>query len=353
MVNLQPLKHNKDHKIPAECIVLFFQQLAILTSTGIMITQALDILASAQMHHTFQRLIQQLKKDTEKGHSLSFAMKKFPSVFDQLTCHFVKIGEQSGTFSMMLQDIYSYHHEVFLFKKQLKEQLYYPIVLSVVAIAISAFMFIIIIPHFSEIFREMQIPLPMLTQWVIHIAELFRHHGTVFLLTLGIASAWVYYEPNIRQLIKMNLAKLPMVNTIILRIQLVYFSRHLATILTAGLPVYDALKLIEKSFFTPQFSMDVRECASKIGNGRKIHQAMQHRTSFSPFIVQMIKIGEEAGNLEATLKNITAIVESDLRHTLSRLRQFVEPLIILILGVLIGVLVIAMYLPIFKLGTAL
>lgn len=320
---------------------IFFRQFATLMQAGIPIDSCCDILAKNQQKPAMSALIVAIKHDLANGHHLSDCLRRHANYFDHLTCQLIHIGEETGKLETMLLSTANYHENTLLFKKNLYQALFYPCVITATALIIFLAMLIFIIPKFSELFQDSHVPLPYLTLFIFRLSALLRTHGWLILLALTL-SAFLFknhfpaiYKPYSR---KNNLSR---------------FSRHLALTISAGIPIIQALSIVNVSTSEPYFRHLVLQLQRKINSGLSLYQAMSNEPLFPHLLIQLVKIGEESGQLEAMLSKFADLSEADMSAFLKKLNQLLEPLIMLVLGVLIGGLVIGMYLPVFKLGSTI
>lgn len=343
-------------KISRLDITIFFHQLVSLISAGIPIVQSCELLSQSQENQSFRKIIQSIKVNLETGKQFAVCLRQFPEYFDELTCHLVHTGEQTGTFCNMLKRITIHHEKIYLFKNKLKQALFYPMIISIISIIVTLVILIMIVPRFAELFSSMQQPLPLFTLIIIKFSQLIRSYGWVCICLLGFYFIIRSQFPKIsagRFLLKICLPKLPVFNVLIHKMKLVQWLRTLCMSLSAGVPIIETLKIMT---YTNDKALDnsiLRELQTQILKGEQLHSAMQKNPLFPIMLVQMVKIGEESGMLEHMLEKIAELYENDIAQLTTNLSHLLEPLIMVILGVLIGILVIAMYLPIFKLGTML
>lgn len=340
--------------ISLQNIILFYQQLATLLDAGVPIIHAFDLLRSAKQHKRLDDIIITIKQDLESGKSLSSILASFPHYFDQLSCYLILAGEQSGTLTVMLKRLADYHEKSQSQRKKILQALLYPLIIATVALTICSLMLLVIIPRFVDLFSELHGTLPRFTQWVIRLSSFMRHDGLWILFAMGSVACVSYYamqiEANRRYFASIQL-KIPLICTIIQKTQLIRFTLNLTTLLMAGIPISDSLQMTAHAASHLLYTDYILALRADIAKGRRLHHALQKNPLFPILVVQMVKIGEESGNLPHMLEKIAAIYESELDSLIENLTQLLEPLIMVILGVLIGGLVIAMYLPIFKQGT--
>lgn len=343
-----------DKKISTFDIALLFRQLATLLSSGIPIVQSCEILKQTQEKTNLKLLINDIKCEMEAGKNFVTGLKNFPCYFDNLTCNLIYAGEQTGTLESMLKRIAYDKEKSLKLKNQLKEALFYPAIVLSVAIIVSVIMLTLIVPRFSELFQNMHSQLPAFTQLIVQFSIFFRSNiwlGTFPLIGLFLFIFLFKKFLKFRKRIDFFVLKIPFFNTILKKIILARFMRNLAITFSAGVPITDALILIAEASGNYAYTEAIISLKTHIALGQQLHVTMQKNPLFPILSVQMIKIGEESGQLQEMLNKVAELYENDIHLLIANLSHLLEPLIMVILGVLIGGLVIALYLPIFKLGT--
>lgn len=334
-------------------IAIFIRQLATLVSSGIPLLRSLNILFHTHEKMQLHRLISHLQLDLINGLNFFTSIKKHTTYFDTLTCHMIKMGEQMGQLDKVLLAIAVKLENHLAFKKQLYQALFYPCLLVCIALAISACMFVFVIPRFAELFLSAQIPLPFITRLLFKFSNLISNPWILsFLFILVILG---YYGLQIifsRANLTLFIFQLHPIRFFLKKLTLARFARNLAMTFSAGLPIHSAIRLSGYSSTKDEFGTIVQRLYEKIQSGLSLHVCMANIDYFPKMMVQMIKIGEESGQLELMLNKTADFLEADIQQSLAHLNKLLEPLIMLILGVLIGGLVIGMYLPLFKLGSA-
>lgn len=335
---------------------LFFRQLSALITAGIPILQGLNILKQNQSNKTLEYLLMIIEKNLEAGNTLSDCVSKFPRYFDKLTCHLIQIGELSGTLPSSLNRIAIHKENILVIKNKMKQALFYPAIILITALIVSVIMLTVVIPRFAELFTSMHATLPLFTLTIIHLSEFIRHYYWTAFFPIFAIILLIYYAKRskfFRYRLESILFRMPSLGSLYMKIILSRFCRTLATTFHAGIPIDQSLKIIAHATASDLYAHSILKLRLAITKGQQLHQSMQRQWLFPDLLVQMIKIGEETGTLEKMLDKITNIYEADLDHWLTMCSHILEPLIITILGVLIGGLVIAMYLPLFKLGTVM
>jgi len=345
-----------NHRISAANFSVFFRQFATLISASIPLLHCFDILEKSQTETHLCNLIIAIKKELLTGTNLSSCLQLYPRYFDSLTCQLIYISEQTGNLDTMLNRVANYQEAKLAFQKRIKQALFYPCLITITALAVTFIMLIFIIPKFADLFSTSQTQLPLLTSIIFYIALKLQQCIVLFIAfitAIGIFLFRNWQKPNVKYYRQLFLKKLPFINHYQQKIILARFNRQFAIAFSAGIPILAALELASTVCKTEEFSQLLRVLSTEINSGSQIHQAMQSLVFFPAFMTQMIKIGEESGTLDHMLNKIADFFEAEIDQLLNRINQLLEPLIILILGVLIGGLVVGMYLPLFKLGSVL
>lgn len=343
-------------KINLMDIAIFFRQFATLFSAGVPIVQCLEILRLSQNKLLLQNLLLTIKNEIESGKELAFTLKKYPNYFNRLTCQLILAGEKSGTLDIMLTRIANRLEKIFLLKRQLKQALLYPAVITLTAILVTMVMFIFVVPQFDELFNSMHTTLPAFTRFIIFISKLIRQHSWLFLIPFLSALPLAYVckkSQRLKKQLDQIILKIPGLGLLTQKIILSRLFRSLATLISSGIPMTEALIISADSCNNHIYTQAVSFLHKEILSGRQLHTAMHSQSLFPKMATQMVKIGEDSGTLDKMLNKVADVYENDINYFISHLNHLLEPLIMLVLGVLIGGLVIALYLPIFKLGTVI
>ncbi|HVY53929.1 MAG TPA: type II secretion system F family protein [Gammaproteobacteria bacterium] len=330
-------------------VLNLFRQLATLLSGGVSLAKSFEICIQTFKHPA----LLQVKSNLEAGVSFFNCLQKYPAFFDTLICRFIQIGEHTGTLDLMLNKIVDYLEDQQKLSQQIKQVLFYPLIICLTATACLLFMLLYIVPHFAALFSQLPQKLPMITQQVISLsAGLCRHQNMIFALLISSGSIVYFKAYNIKKWCLNFLPYLPIASKLYKKILLARCTQYLALCLKAAIPLSDSILLTAKLFSTPISSILYR-LYSAIQSGNRLHTALAYNSFFPSLLIHMVKTGEESGTLDIMLSKFTTIYENDIAQDISFFNQALEPLIIAILGVLIGGILIAMYLPIFQLGTAL
>jgi type IV pilus assembly protein PilC len=344
---------HKTKKIPPLKLIIFYRQLATLINAGVTLVQAFEILLQGEAHPTLHFLIQNLKTAIEGGNSLAAAMQKHPQQLDYLSCHLIRIAELTGTLAKMLARIATNKEKLYALKNKIRQALLYPCIIFCTAIVITATMVIFIIPRFADLFASFNAPLPAMTLAVIHFSEFCRHYSWLLLLPVLLIITMIYcYQssPQVKRYSDQSILQLPIVGSCLQQAIFARIARTLAIIFASGMPLTEGLTLLQDTTRNQIIKTALHKLQQDIHAGKRIHQAMLNIGVFPTLLIQMIKVGEETGAMELMLDKTAEFYEAQLDNWVNSFSQLLEPLIIIVLGVLIGGLVIALYLPIFNTG---
>jgi type IV pilus assembly protein PilC len=337
-------------KITQLDIVLFFRQLATLIAANIPILTSLQLLSHSQHNIAMRKVLHKLQKEIEAGKGLGITLQKFPHLFNELICHLIHLGESTGTLEKTLLQMTTLLEKSLSIKQQIKQALFYPGIVFMLAIFICLGLLIFIVPGFADFFQFYDRPLPWLTRFIIQLSQLLREK--YYLLGILIIIFLFLYPTffNHKQLIMRAASKLPIFKKLHNHLFVLQFVTYLNNLYIAGNTLDYALKMIGTITHPPKNSLLIFRIREQIISGQQLHSAMHASYLFTPMILQMIKVGENTGTLPTMLRTIETFYRAELDRMMTRLNQLLEPLIMVILGVLIGGLIIAMYLPIFRLG---
>ncbi len=340
--------------VSTEEITLFTRQMATLTAAGLPLVQALGLVGESVPNSTMFNTIQKIKIDVESGSSFSAALKKYPKIFDELYCGLMETGEQSGTLDTMLNRIALYKEKADTLKRKVKKALYYPIAVLVIATIVTVILLVKVVPTFKTMFASAGADLPGFTKVVLMLSEALQNHGLLVLgiLVVIITGITYLYRNNLafNQSIQRLSLKLPIIGIILQKSAVARFARTLATTTAAGVPLTEALDAVSRAAGNIVYSNAINQIKDGLTAGSQLKVMLKKVAIFPPMVVQMIGIGEESGALEDMLAKLAVIYEEEVDTQVDGLTTLLEPLIMAILGVVVGGLVIAMYLPIFKMG---
>ncbi|RDH85374.1 MAG: type II secretion system protein F [endosymbiont of Escarpia spicata] len=351
-----PLFGSRKKKIGSGDIAIFSRQLATMMSAGVPMVQAFEIIGRGHENPSMQDLILAVKADVEGGTALANALKKHPLYFDDLFCSLVSAGEHAGVLETLLHKIALYKEKTESIKGKIKKALFYPIAVILVAIVVTAIIMIFVIPQFEQLFKGFGADLPVFTRVVINIAHVVQGWwwailGGVVLAGYLIGGTWKRSRA-FRQRVDRILLKLPILGPILNKAAISRFARTLSTMSTAGVPLVEALESVSGATGNVVYSDAVLRMREDVATGQSLQLAMRQRNLFPNMVIQMVAIGEESGSLDDMLSKVADFFEEQVDNAVDALSSLLEPLIMVILGTLVGGLVVAMYLPIFKMGSA-
>ena len=341
-------------KITPKDIAIFTRQLATMLQSGIPVAQAFDIVGKGSENPSLQELIMSIKHDVETGTNLTQALAKHPLYFDSLYCNLVAAGEQAGILDGILDKLAVYKEKIEAIKGKIKSALFYPTAVIVVAFIITAILLVFVIPQFEDLFKGFGADLPALTRMVIDLSRAFQEWWHIIIG--GIIGAVVFTGYTYRRSIKMQhtmdrlLLRAPVIGEIIKKATIARFSRTLATMFAAGVPLVEALDSVAGASGNRVYYEGTLAIKADVSTGMQLQVAMNSTGLFPNMVIQMVAIGEESGELDAMLSKVADFYEREVDDAVAGLSSLLEPIIMAFLGVVIGGLVIAMYLPIFKLA---
>ena len=344
----------KGKKIIPKDIAVFSRQLATMMTAGVPLVQAFEIIGRGHEKPAMQDLIMSVKTDVESGTSLANSLGKHPKYFDDLFVNLVDAGEQSGALETLLDKIATYKEKTEELKGKVKKALFYPTAVLVVAFVVSGILLLFVVPQFQELFQGFGADLPAFTQMVINLSEFMQKYWWLVLLGIGVAVfAFINGKQRSatfrRNLDKASL-KIPVVGSILEKSAIARFARTLATMFAAGVPLVEAMESVAGATGNAIFQEATLRMKDEVSTGTQLQQSMRSTGLFPNMVVQMVAIGEESGSLDEMLGKVADFYEQEVDNLVDGLSSLLEPLIMAILGVVVGGLVIAMYLPIFKLG---
>jgi type IV pilus assembly protein PilC len=342
-------------KITAKDVSIFTRQLATMLVAGIPIAQAFDIVGKGHENPSMAELINTVKNDIESGTNLTTALSKHPLYFDALYCNLVQAGEAAGILDDILDKIATYKEKIEAIKGKIKSALFYPTAVVVVAFVITTILLVYVIPQFESLFKGFGADLPALTKFVIELSEFFQE--TWWMMFAGIGGGAYMFAYTYKRSNKMQhaadklLLKAPIIGEIIKKATIARFCRTLATMFAAGVPLVEALDSVAGAAGNRLYYEGTMDIKSDVSTGMQLQVAMNSTGLFPNMVVQMVAIGEESGELDTMLSKVADFYEAEVDDAVEGLSSLLEPIIMAILGVLIGGLVIAMYLPIFKMAS--
>ena len=346
---------NRKQKITSKDIAVFSRQLATMMSAGVPMVQAFDIVGRGHNNPSMQEMILSIKGDVEGGTSLTAALRKHPLYFDDLFCNLVEAGEQAGVLETLLDKIATYKEKTESLKGKIKKALFYPTAVIVVAILITAIIMIFVIPQFKDLFSSFGADLPAFTRVVITISDFVAAWWWAILLTVVAAvvfasNVWKR-SPKFRETMDRLLLKVPVIGMILHKAALARFCRTTATMFAAGVPLVEALQSVAGATGSAVYEKAVLQMRDDVATGQSMQLAMRQQGLFPHMVIQMVTIGEESGALDDMLAKVADFYEEEVDNAVDALSSLLEPLIMVVLGTVIGGLVVALYLPIFQLGS--
>lgn len=344
------------NKINRKDIELFFRQLTTLTIAGIPLLQTIQMIHRNPDNKKLEPICTGLIENIRNGIDLSTGLKQFPNHFDSITCQLIHAGEKSGTLETMLERITTYREELSQLHRKIIQVLFYPAITISTAILITLIMLIFITPRFATLFANMHIKLPLFTQMIIQLGAILKKYFLLFILIIFCSLTTLIYkrnQPTIKKILDTCIIRIPLFGAIICKIQHAQFIRSLAILFAAGLTLTDALELLIPTLKNSLYVKVAQHIKQDILAGNPFYYVLQKTNFFPNSVQQLIEIGEESGTLEKMLLKAAELLETEINYFIALISQLIEPLIMITLGVLIGALLIAMYLPIFKLGNVI
>ena len=341
-------------KITTGDIAIFSRQLATMIAAGIPLVQAFEIVGNGHENAAMQKLILAIKSDVEGGSALAEALAKHPLYFDDLFVNLVESGEQAGALESLLDKIATYKEKTEAIKKKIKKALTYPAAVLVVAIVVTTILLIFVIPSFEDLFKGFGADLPTFTRMVIDLSAFVRAQGIILGMMIGGSiGAFIYFQKRsrpFRHFLDRVMLKTPVIGPILQKAAIARYARTLSTMFAAGVPLVEALESVSGATGNIVYEEAVLKMRDEVATGQRLQVAMENTDLFPNMVVQMIAVGEESGSLDDMSGKVADFYEEDVDNAVDNLSSLLEPLIMAILGVLVGGLVVAMYLPIFKLG---
>lgn len=341
-------------KIETADIALFARQLATMLEAGIPMVQAFEIVGNGHEKPAMQKLIMAIKGDVESGTTLHEALAKHPLYFDDLFVNLVEAGEHAGALETLLDKVATYKEKTEALKKKIKKAMFYPAAVLIVAVIVTLILLIFVIPQFESVFQSFGADLPAFTMMVIGLSKFVQATG-IYIGVVAAAAiyAFIYFYKRsrpMRQGIDRALLKMPVIGPILVKAAIARFARTLSTMFAAGVPLVEALASVSGATGNIVYQDATLRIRDEVSTGQRLQRCMENTGLFPNMVVQMIAVGEESGSLDAMSGKIADFYEADVDAAVDAMSSLMEPMIMAILGVLVGGMVIAMYLPIFKLG---
>ncbi|HEY4716248.1 MAG TPA: type II secretion system F family protein [bacterium] len=334
-------------------LVIFTRQFGTMIDAGLPLVQCLDILASQQPNKTFKKVLYEVKQTVEGGATLSDSLKRHPRVFNDLYVNLVAAGEVGGILDTILTRLSTYIEKAMKLKGQVKGAMVYPGVILTIATVVVAVLLIYVIPTFKKMFEGMGGQLPGPTQFVVDLSNFLRHY--LLLIIIGIFGAMFalgsfYRTQRGKLLIDALLLKIPIVGDLIRKVAVARFSRTLSTLISSGVPILDGMDICARTSGNKIIENAIKEARTSISQGKTIAEPLKDTNVFPSMVVQMIAVGESTGALDAMLGKIADFYEEEVDTAVAALTSLMEPLLMVFLGVVVGGILIAMYLPIFSIA---
>lgn len=348
---------SSEGKVTTADISIFARQLATMMSAGVPLVQAFGIVGNGHENPAMQKLILTLKSDVEAGNNLASAMSKHPRQFDDLFCNLVDAGEQAGALEDLLEKIATYKEKTEGIKKKVKSALVYPVAIMIVALLVTVILLIFVVPQFENMFSSFGSDLPAFTQMVVNLSR-WMQGNWYYLIGFIVAVIFIFKEcharfPIVGIYIDKLILKAPIVGPITEKAIIARFARTMATMFAAGVPLVEAMDSVAGAAGNYVFTTAIRKMRDEVATGDQLNDSMRRTNLFPNMVIQMIAIGEESGSVDSMLNKVADFYEEEVDNAVESMSSLMEPVIMVVLGVLVGGLVIAMYLPIFKMGEAI
>ena len=346
---------SRSPKIKDRDIIVFTRQFASMYNAGIPIVQSLDIMSKQTENKALRVIVGQVKGDVESGVTLADAMKKYPKAFDDLYVNLVAAGETGGVLDSVLQRLAIYIEKAMKLKKKVKGAMIYPSVVMFIAVLVVAIIMIFVIPVFAKVFGDMGVALPLPTQLVIGLSNFLSGIGglILFFIIVGAFIAFRQYrKTSVGHMVTDRLfLKIPIIGNLIRKVAVARFARTLGTLITSGVPILDGLEICAKSAGNKVVEKVVFEVKKDVASGKTVSEPLGKSDVFPPMVVQMISVGESTGSLDQMLSKVADFYDDEVDNSVQNLTVLLEPILMVFLGTIIGFIVVALYLPIFKLGS--
>ncbi len=341
-------------KVTAKDIAVFSRQMATMMSAGVPLVQSFEIVGRGHENPGMQELILSVKGDVESGNTLADALSKHPLHFDELFVNLVRAGEAGGILETLLDKIATYKEKTEVIKSKIKKALFYPAAVLVMAFVVTAVLMIFVIPQFAALFRDFGADLPAMTQMVINMSDfVVANVGILFVGIVGGVVGLVQLNKRsvpFQHLVQRIALKAPVFGDIIVKATIARFARTLGTMFAAGVPLVEAMESVAGAAGNVVYGDAIIKMRDEIATGQQLQVSMRDTNLFPNMVVQMVAIGEESGSIDSMLGKVADFYEQEVDDAVDAMSSLMEPIIMAVLGVLIGGLVIAMYLPIFKMG---
>ncbi|MDO6540503.1 type II secretion system F family protein [Alteromonas stellipolaris] len=341
-------------KITAADISVFSRQIATMLAAGVTLIQSLDMISQGHAKASMRKLLSEITNEVRSGNPLSNSLRKHPEYFDELYCDLVYTGEQSGALETIYDRIATYKEKAEALKSKIKKAMFYPVAVVVVALIVTTILLVFVVPQFEEIFSSFGAELPAFTLFVLAISNFVQRYGIFIGIGIGIAG-YLFMRAHkksqsFRDRVDRAVLKIPVIGEILKKASIARFTRTLATTFAAGVPLIGALESAAGASGNAVFRDAIMFMKKEVAGGMPMHTSMRATNVFPDMVTQMVAIGEESGSVDAMLSKIATIYEAEVDDMVDGLTSLLEPMIMAVLGVVIGGLIVAMYLPIFEMG---
>ncbi|MDO6466150.1 type II secretion system F family protein [Pseudoalteromonas carrageenovora] len=353
----KPLFGTRLQKITPKDIAMVTRQIATMLMAGVPLIQSIEMIGTGATNKSLGKLMETIADEVKAGQPLSSALKKHPRYFDDLYCDLVASGEQSGALDKIFDRVALYKEKSEALKSKIKKAMFYPIAVLVVALIVTSILLIFVVPQFQDIFNGFGAELPAFTLFVIAISEFMQEYWWIIVLLIA-AFGYGYKEAllksqKLRDATDRLILKMPVVGMILNKAAVARYARTLSTTFAAGVPLVDALDSAAGASGNAVYRYAILDIKAEVSSGNQMNWAMRNSKIFPDMVIQMVAIGEESGSLDGMLAKVATIYEQEVDDAVDGLSSLLEPLIMAVLGVLVGGLIVAMYLPIFQLGSVI
>ena len=353
-LRISKVKATRKKSITQQDITVFTRQLATMMKAGLPLMQAFEIVARGHSNPAMTQLLMTVRSDVEQGSSMGKAFAKHPKYFDRFYCNLISAGEAGGVLEHLLDKLALYKEKTQAIKKKVKSALTYPIAVIVVAIALVLVMMMFVLPSFGKIYEGMGAELPWLTQQMMNLSDFFVQYGWAIILALvgGVVAFVKIHErsPAVQKRVDAWLLKMPIFGNIVRKATIARWARTTASLFAAGVLLVEALDSVAGAAGNILYEEATREIRSKVNQGMSLTSGMQSTELFPNMVLQMASIGEESGSLDDMLNKAAEFYEDEVDNAVAQLSSLMEPIIMVVLGSIIGVILVAMYLPLFSMG---
>ncbi len=353
-LRVSKVKNTRKRRISQEDITVFTRQLATMMKAGLPLMQAFEIVARGHANPAMTQILMQVRSDVEQGSALGISFAKYPKYFDKFYCNLVSAGEAGGVLENLLDKLAVYKEKTQAIKKKVKTALTYPIAILVVAVALMFVMMMFVLPEFKKVYANMNAELPGLTQIVMNLSDLFVAYGWMMIIGLIMACFGLYKmherSPAFQKRVDALMLRMPIFGQIVRKATIARWARTTSTLFAAGVPLVEVLDSVAGASGNILYEEATQDIRAKVTQGLSLTSSMQSTEMFPNMVIQMAAIGEESGSLDDMLNKAAEFYEDEVDNAVSQLSSLMEPIIMVVLGSMIGVLLVAMYLPLFNLG---